>query len=600
MRASLQDFVWTPDEGIYVHPDEHTSRYSDGQEVEERILSILKSTEDRSSLSTSLQSQITDWASEYHFTPSRHLLLRHLPFGPSDKILELGCGCGAITRFLGETGAEVHSIEDGPIRAQCASARCAGLDNVKVFCADMRNVDYQKQYDYVLLIGVLEYSPIFFPDEDPIEACLKLVRCALKDDGKAIIAIENRLGLKYFMGLTEDHTNISYYGIHDLYTKNTACTLGKKELAVKLAQAGFQSLEFQYPFPDYKLPVVLLTDLAFETDNFYPGEIVSQTKSRDYLGIGYPTFLERLAWPKLDENALTRDLANSFLVIAGMSPHKAADGLLAAYYNVGRKLEYQTSTLFVLDEQKRVNVRKERLSPGLELPYGPLAFKPEENSEYVRGTLFEEEMLKAIVRKDLDTFRELCMKWLDFLKEHVVSGSGWSSILSPDSFDYIPRNLILVDGNIKLIDREWQYKKPLTLDILALRGMLAFQMPNYSLEYWQIEAETFGDVLKKLLGTIGLELTPELVDRFAEAESAIQSQVSGGNPIEIIRGYFETAVPAFTYSTKHEMNDKVSHLKTEIHNLSSELDGIYASKAWRILTRVRLVRRAIGRLFGQK
>lgn len=44
---------------------------------------------------------------------------------------------------------------------------------------------------------------------------LRIISKHLKPDGKIILAIENRLGLKYWAGCTEDHFGTLFEGIHD-------------------------------------------------------------------------------------------------------------------------------------------------------------------------------------------------------------------------------------------------------------------------------------------------------------------------------------------------------------------------------------------------
>jgi hypothetical protein len=112
----------------------------------------------------------------------------------------------------------------------------------------------------VTLIGVLEYSRRFIDAADPVLECLRRARSWLAEGGMLILAIENQLGLKYFAGCAEDHLDLPYAGIEGLYGKRTAVTFGRRELAELLARAGFASQEWHFPFPDYKLPGVVVAN----------------------------------------------------------------------------------------------------------------------------------------------------------------------------------------------------------------------------------------------------------------------------------------------------------------------------------------------------
>ena len=65
-----------------------------------------------------------------------------------------------------------------------------------------------EKYDYITLIGVFEYGESYIQSENPYVDFLKIISRHLKPDGKIILAIENRLGLKYWAGCTEDHFRI--------------------------------------------------------------------------------------------------------------------------------------------------------------------------------------------------------------------------------------------------------------------------------------------------------------------------------------------------------------------------------------------------------
>ncbi len=133
--------------------------YSDG--AEGRLLSVISQATDCGTFSAELAEAIDDWPSEYHLSRARHCLVRPLGIRAGSKVLELGCGCGAVTRYLGEIGANVVAVEGNLARARVAAERNRDLPNVRVVVDDLLLFETEETFDWVVLIGVLEYAAVF-------------------------------------------------------------------------------------------------------------------------------------------------------------------------------------------------------------------------------------------------------------------------------------------------------------------------------------------------------------------------------------------------------------------------------------------------------
>lgn len=92
--------------------------------------------------------------------------------------------------------------------------------NMTIMVGNLNDMDLGQQYDYVVVNGVLEYAMSFTEGDTPYETFLGKMGSYLKNTGKLLIAIENKLGMKYFAGAPEDHTDIPFFGING-YPGNT-------------------------------------------------------------------------------------------------------------------------------------------------------------------------------------------------------------------------------------------------------------------------------------------------------------------------------------------------------------------------------------------
>jgi SAM-dependent methyltransferase len=167
---------------------------------------------------------------------------------------------------LAKKAGTVDCIELTKRRALGNAYRNRNFDNVNIYVANFEKVKFNKQYDVVVMVGVLEYAQNYTSDDEPYLAFLKKARSLLKPNGYIYISIENRLGMKYFSGAPEDHLGIPYCGIEGYAGNLKVRTFSHSELKSLIGDSGFADTFFYYPLPDYKLP------LAIYSDSYLPGK----------------------------------------------------------------------------------------------------------------------------------------------------------------------------------------------------------------------------------------------------------------------------------------------------------------------------------------
>lgn len=281
-------------------------QYSDGEEDE-----LLKICESETDLMEVVKRN-NSWAILYHFCNIRENLLEWYNFNSNGTLLEIGAGCGALSGLFCRKVKSVTAIELSKKRSLINATRNKNYSNLYIMIGNLENMEIAQKYDYVTLIGVLEYAISYIHGENPFVKLLEKARNYLKKDGKLFLAIENKYGLKYWAGAMEDHTGMAYDGINGYKNIDRIRTFSKDELEQLLLESGFTKNEFYYPIPDYKLPSVVYSQKYLPQFGDLRGTSVVYDRDR------YQMFEEDRVFDNLCNEKKFEEYANSFLVISSM------------------------------------------------------------------------------------------------------------------------------------------------------------------------------------------------------------------------------------------------------------------------------------------
>lgn len=590
-----QGYLLDPRTNVWRRSDYQGINYNDGDEVETRVAGVVQHAADISVLSPELRQQCTDWPSLYHLSGTRANILRPFATSISGDVLEIGAGCGAITRYLGECGASVLALEGSPRRAAIARSRTRDLKNVTVLTEKFDEFRCCRQFDAITLIGVLEYANLFTEGEDRAHSMLTRVRSLLKPDGRLIIAIENQLGLKYFAGAPEDHLRQSMYGIEGRYRSGEPHTYGRKVLRDMLKNTGFHTAEFLAPFPDYKLPVSILTEEAAANEHFDAAAFAWQSVHRDPQLPPHSTFSQELAWPGVFRNGLGMEVANSFLVIASPGIGRLVkQGVLAYHYSSDRMARYWKETRFEEAKYDDINVLYRR-------PYASefndhdaddpvIRFDCPDRAIYVYGVPLLWEFIQIVTRDGwgFDEVGRFLTRYILILEELAgkqgtfsISQNLFAATLPGEFFDVVPHNIIIRrDGAPDVIDKEWVLCRDIEVPYLLFRALLLMLRSVTRL------GQSFGsatlsriEFINAAFNSIGVRLTEKDYSRFIELESAVQETVTGRPRSEFLNWWPSHRLSMHSLNQAMavrdvqlaELNDSVVNLTNHIANLNGSI-----------------------------
>jgi len=552
-----------PDTNIWVKPGYASIAYNDGDEVEQRIANIISRATDLSVLSTELRQHCTDWPSLYHFSSSRANILRPLAHTLSGAdVLEIGAGCGAITRYLGEIGSKVIALEGSQRRAAIARARTRDLNNVEVVADRFNEFSCEQKFDVVTLIGVLEYANLFTPSDTPAQTMLKHICSLLKPWGCIVIAIENQLGLKYFAGAPEDHLGQPMYGIEGRYGKGQTQTYGRHVLGNILRQSGFEHFTFMATFPDYKIPVSIVTEAGFSAHDFDASAFAWQSTRRDPQLGQLLSFSPELAWPEIFKNKMALDVANSFLIIASPNAQELINrDILAFHYSTDRIPQFCKETRFVASGSQ-IDVVYQRLGMTDEHRGANentvVDFSCPVSVRYSKGTVFAWEFVRTVTQdgwtiEEVGVLLKRYISALAILMNRTESASPLATadtLLPGRFFDSIPQNIIIrKDGTPENIDAEWTYYCDIELGYLLFRALLCVVgfVTKFGNNATQRNLTRIG-FIEAAFKQVGFVMTKQDWSRFIKIESIVQEQVSGQPANPLFSWWLDQPIPLVNFN----------------------------------------------------
>lgn len=493
--------------------------YSDG-EVEDEILDIVKNAS-RVEYGSIIEEK-KSWPVLYHLSPLRGNIVDWLPIGPEDKVLEIGSGCGAITDCLSRKAGSVTCVDLSAKRSHINAYRNQDRDNIEIYVGNFSEIEPElpEDYDFACMIGVFEYGQSYIHTETPYEDFLNIMRKHVKNNGRIVIAIENKFGLKYWAGCKEDHSGSYFDGLEGYPEGGSARTFTRAGLEKILKACKVEEYSFYYPYPDYKFPTAIYSDRRLP----HAGELTDNLRNfdRDRMLL----FNEKYVFDSILQDGLFDVFANSYLVMTG----KEAESCYVKYSN-DRAPRFAMYTEIVdtpdgravrkvaQNEEAKEHIRsigrsckllRDRYEgSGLFINSCSLS---EDGSyaefPYEEGILLEELLDECLARGDMEGFHRLFDKYyrlISYGEEKPVA-----------DYDLIFGNILVNGERWTVIDYEWTVEKQIPAAEIAFRAVYCYVLEEEKRNKLNLEL-----ILKKLA------INEQTAEEYRRQEKKFQKQVTG-------------------------------------------------------------------------
>ena len=530
----------------------------------------------------------------------RENILNWYPIKNDATILEIGANLGELTGILCEKANKVIAIESSLNKAKAIKKRYNKEDNLEVIVGTIEDINIQDKFDYITLFGTFEnLSKIYKGSEYEL---LNLLKDYLKEDGKILLAIDNRTGLQNFSRTDENEVNIG-----NLKDKKTY-SLNKIEKIIK--KANLEINKIYYPMPDYRLTNVIYTDEKPLSRNNVSRNIIYNSENT------IKFYQENEAYINvLEENSSNfKIFANSFFIEITKNKIEEEKIQFISFSNI-RKPEYRIKTIikegnvykYALNEKSRDHIEKIKENIDILKRSGLKTVDSyEENriiSKYTNANTLDKVITRLLKENKTDEAIEIIRKYKNEIYEKLEKTNNENNVFDKYNIDYkkeeiekmtfvkyglwdlIFQNCFYIENELYFYDQEWR-EEVLPIDFITYRAIKYF---NRIRKYFS------EDELYKIL-----EIEQENIELFEKLDNKIQEKIRDEDMWEIhTRGMEIIDLKRRELTSNHEINlltieneqnkALLEQKEKEIEELKKTLNYVFNSKSWKITKPFRAV-----------
>lgn len=447
----------------------------------------------------------------------RHNCVQWIDMNKDARVLEIGSEYGSVTGAFAKKAKEVLSFDVSSNKTYINSLINKDYNNIKYVCGSFNKLkDYigEKKFDYIYLIGSFDFANQFIDEDNCNEKLLNDIYGMLSENGKLIIAIDNKYGLKYLSGSVDSRYRIQSQGIVQESALNQCKRFSKKNIIELLDKCGYKGFDFYYPYPDYNFAMSIYSDEFLPSEDSFNSEKYSWEPNRTELFEEYKMFQE------VTNDGLFSEFANSYLILAGKQEKTFYKDNKDDFNTVFVKYSNERAKTFAISTEIKENKLGERkvikhklsdacnfhmnkinnLKDKLKHQYTNTKFdltpgKLIDNGfefEYAKGRPYIDKLIECCNNNNYEEFIEIIQLFFD----EVINANNDMSFSVTSQFknvfgnikldndlrcglisniDLIFQNVIVdSDNNWNIIDYEWLFDFPIPAKYILFRSIYYF------------------------------------------------------------------------------------------------------------------------------
>lgn len=490
------------------------------------------------------------------------------------------------------------------LKAKAVEKRLKDKENLEVIVGNLNNIKLQEKFDYIIITDVFERANEYIDGVNCYEELLKYCKNLLQENGKILLATNNKFGIQYWNNKKYiDYDDNSYYGLYAESDYNKPQNFSKKQLVKMINKLNLKT-NFYYVFPDYKMPNLIYNEkYSLSTEDI--GRIFTYYAENQLINFYESQVLSQI---NKEGKEILNFFANSFFIeISEKEENSKVNYVTFTNY---RKEKYRICTIIKDDEVIKKSTSKLSENHITEMgnfykylndfdvdvieEYKDKSFISKYIKDAMRYDIYLEnsktvEELKEKIKIYCDMLYDKSVDYNDIdltklsyeIKKIDVEKLKKFKFLEYGFIDLIPKNCFYSNDRLYVFDQEWM-KYYVPVEYILYRAIKNTNLEEKFTEkiYDEFNLSEFIEIFENLENSFREEIIDKtlLYNVFNRKIMTQAEMVATFNHYRNLNLIKENEIKKIS----QEKDNKIHELEEKLENKENEIQAILNSKSWKI------------------